>query len=320
MGRAMSSYVIRRLLLLIPTVFGISLLVFSLMRFLPGDVVDGMIGAEDSFTPGQRETMQRLLGLDRPVHEQYLSWMGAVLRFDFGSSLRSAKPIGPLMWDRLQVTAELALLAILFSTLIAVPLGIIAAVRRNGIVAWLAQVIGLLGLSVPSFWLALLLLLLASRQFQWYPAIIWVSPFDDLRANLEQMLLPVLAMSGSLIAIIMRMTRSAMLEVMNQDYIRTARAKGLKERIVIARHAFRNALIPVVTIVGLQLGHLLGGSVVVEQIFGLPGLGSMILTAINQRDYPVVQGGVLLIAVMFVLINIVVDLLYAVSDPRIRYS
>ncbi|MCC6703533.1 MAG: ABC transporter permease [Thermomicrobiales bacterium] len=316
----MSSYVIRRLLLLIPTVFGISLLVFSLMRFLPGDVVDGMIGAEDSFTPGQRETMQRLLGLDRPVHEQYLSWMGAVLRFDFGSSLRSAKPIGPLMWDRLQVTAELALLAILFSTLIAVPLGIIAAVRRNGIVAWLAQVIGLLGLSVPSFWLALLLLLLASRQFQWYPAIIWVSPFDDLRANLEQMLLPVLAMSGSLIAIIMRMTRSAMLEVMNQDYIRTARAKGLKERIVIARHAFRNALIPVVTIVGLQLGHLLGGSVVVEQIFGLPGLGSMILTAINQRDYPVVQGGVLLIAVMFVLINIVVDLLYAVSDPRIRYS
>lgn len=316
----MSTYVIRRLLLLIPTMLGISLLVFSLMRFLPGDVVDGMLGAEDSFTPDQRATMERLLGLDRPLHEQYLSWMGAVLRFDFGSSLRSARPIGPLMWDRLQVTAELALLAIVFSTLIAVPLGIIAAVRRNGVIAWLAQVIGLLGLSIPSFWLALLLLLIASRQFQWYPAIIWVSPFDDLRANLQQMLLPVLAMSGSLIAIIMRMTRSAMLEVLNQDYIRTARAKGLKERLVIARHAFRNALIPVVTIVGLQLGHLLGGSVVVEQIFGLPGIGSMILTAINQRDYPVVQGGVLLIAVMFVLINILVDLLYAVSDPRIRYS
>lgn len=316
----MSRYVVRRILLLIPTVFGISLLVFALMRFLPGDVVDGMMGAEDAFTPDQRATMERLLGLDRPIHTQYLDWIGSVLQLDFGASLRSAKPIGPLMLDRLQVTAELALLSIVFSTLIAVPLGIIAAVRRNGIIAWLAQVVGLLGLSVPSFWLALLLLLIASRQFQWYPAIIWVSPWEDLRANFEQMLLPVMAMSGSLIAVIMRMTRSAMLEVLNQDYIRTARAKGLKDRLVITRHAFRNALIPVITIVGLQLGHLLGGSVVVEQIFGLPGLGSMILTAINQRDYPVVQGGVLVIAVMFVLINIVVDLLYAVTDPRIRYS
>jgi peptide/nickel transport system permease protein len=316
----MSSYVIRRLLLLIPTLIGISLLVFGLMRFLPGDVVDGMLGAEDSFTPDQRETMQRLLGLDRPVHEQYLDWMGSILQFDFGASLRSAQPIGPLMLDRLEVTAQLALFAIVFSSIIAIPLGIVAAVRRNGIIAWLAQVIGLLGLSLPSFWLALLLLLIASRQFQWYPAIIWVSPWEDLRANLEQMLLPVLAMSGSLIAVIMRMTRSAMLEVLNQDYIRTARAKGLKERLVIARHAFRNALIPVITIVGLQLGHLLGGSVVVEQIFGLPGIGSMILTGINQRDYPVVQGGVLVIAIMFVLINIVVDLLYAVTDPRIRYA
>jgi peptide/nickel transport system permease protein len=316
----MGRYILRRLLLLIPTVLGISVLVFALMRFLPGDVVDGLIGAEDSFTPAQRETLERLLGLDKPVYIQYFDWLGALLTFDFGASLRSSEPVAALIGERIAVTVELAILTVIFSTLIAVPLGIIAAVRRNGVVAWVAQVVGLLGLSVPTFWLALLLLLVASLKFQWYPSLIWVSPFEDLRANLEQMLLPVLAMSGAMIAVVMRMTRSAMLEVLNQDYIRTARAKGLKERLVIARHAFRNALIPVITIVGLQLGHLLGGTVVIEQIFGLPGIGSMILTGINQRDYPVVQGGVLIVALMFVLINIVVDVLYAASDPRIRYS
>lgn len=316
----MSRYILRRLLLLIPTLLGISVLVFGLMRFLPGDVVDGLIASEDNLNPAQRATLERLLGLDRPVHEQYLDWLGSLLTLDFGASFRSGAPVATLIGERIAVTAELAFLAILFSSLIAVPLGIIAAVRRNGVITWLAQVIGLLGLSIPSFWLALMLLLVASLKFRWYPALLWVSPFDDLRANLEQMLLPVLAMSGALIAIIMRMTRSAMLEVLNADYIRTARAKGLRERLVVTRHAFRNALIPVITIVGLQLGHLLGGAVVIEQIFGLPGLGSMILTAINQRDYPVVQGGVLIVALMFVVINIIVDLLYAASDPRIRYS
>jgi peptide/nickel transport system permease protein len=316
----MGRYILRRLLLLIPTILGISVLVFALMRFLPGDVVDGLIGAEDSFTPAQRETLERLLGLDKPVYIQYFDWLRALLTFDFGASLRSSEPVAALIGERIAVTVELAILTVIFSTLIAVPLGIIAAVRRNGVVAWVAQVVGLLGLSVPTFWLALLLLLVASLKFQWYPSLIWVSPFEDLRANLEQMLLPVLAMSGAMIAVVMRMTRSAMLEVLNQDYIRTARAKGLKERLVIARHAYRNALIPVITIVGLQLGHLLGGTVVIEQIFGLPGIGSMILTGINQRDYPVVQGGVLIVALMFVLINIVVDVLYAASDPRIRYS
>jgi peptide/nickel transport system permease protein len=316
----MGRYILRRLILLIPTVFGISLLVFGLMRFLPGDVIDGLMGSEDSYSPAQRATLENLLGLNKPLYEQYFNWFGSVVRLNLGASLRSSEPVMTLIGQRIGVTIELALLAMLLSTLVAVPLGIIAAIRRNGVAAWFAQVVGLIGLSIPSFWLALILLLVASRQFHWYPSLIWVSPFEHPKENLEQMLLPVLSLSGALIAVIMRMTRSAMLEVLGQDYIRTARAKGLSNRLVIVRHGFRNALIPVVTIIGLQLGHLLGGTVVIEQIFGLPGIGSMILTAINQRDYPVVQGGVLVVAIMFVLINILVDVLYAVSDPRIRYS
>ncbi|MGH2560141.1 MAG: ABC transporter permease [Thermomicrobiales bacterium] len=316
----MGRYILRRLILLVPTIFGISVLVFALMRFLPGDVVDGLMGAEGSFTPEQRETLVRLLGLDRPLHRQYLEWLGALIRLDLGSSFRSSEPVLTLIVQRVGVTVELALLSILFSTAIAVPLGILAAVRRNGVIAWVAQVVGLLGLSLPSFWLALLLLLVASLQFQWYPSLLWMSPFEDPVANLEQMLLPVLSLSGALIAVVMRMTRSAMLEVLGQDYVRTARAKGLRERVVIYRHGFRNALIPIITVIGLQLGHLLGGTVVIEQIFGLPGIGWLILNGINQRDYPVVQGGVLFVALSFVLINILVDVLYAASDPRIRYS
>jgi peptide/nickel transport system permease protein len=316
----MGAYVIRRLVLMIPTLFGISVLVFVLMRFLPGDVVNSLIGTEASFSEEQKETLRRLLGIDAPVHVQFIRWLGALLRFDMGVSFRSSEPVMQMILDRSAVTIELALLSVLISTAIAIPLGVLAATRRNGVVDLLAHVVGLIGLSIPSFWLAIMLLLVTTLYIPWSPELIWVSPLDDPVENLKQLVLPVMALSLSMIAVVMRMTRSSMLEALNQDYVRTAWAKGLRERIVVMRHALRNALIPVITVIGLQFGNLLGGAVVIEQIFGLPGIGWMILTAINQRDYPVVQGGVLFVAVAFVLVNLLVDLLYAYVDPRIRYG
>ncbi|MCC6945458.1 MAG: ABC transporter permease, partial [Thermomicrobiales bacterium] len=238
----------------------------------------------------------------------------------FGISLRMSQPVSTLVVQRLGVTLELAVLSVALSTLIAVPLGALAAMRPNGLMATIVQIIGLIGLSFPSFWVATMLLLVTSLYFGWQPQLVWVSPFDDLIGNLEQMLLPVLSLSLGLIAVVMRMTRSAMLETLGQDYVRTARAKGNRERIVIWRHAFKNALIPIITVVGLQIGGLLGGAVVIEQIFGLPGIGWLILNAIYQRDYPVVQGGVLFVALGFLFVNLIVDVLYAVVNPRIRYS
>jgi peptide/nickel transport system permease protein len=316
----MTTYVLRRLALLVPTIFGISIMVFGLMRFLPGDVVDGMISPEVIMAQDQKESLRRLFGLDAPIHIQYLRWLSGVVQGDFGTSLRSSVPVTELFWQRIGITAELALLAVLFSSLIAIPLGILSAVKRNGAWDYLTNSLGLIGLSFPNFWLATMLLLIVTLVFRWQPSLVWVSPFENLGANLQQMLLPVISLSLALMAVVMRMTRSAMLEVLRQDYIRTARAKGQREVAVVARHALKNAFIPVLTVIGLQIGGLLGGAVVIEQIFGLPGVGWMILNGIYQRDYPVVQGGVFFVALVFVVINLVVDLLYAYVDPRIRYS
>ncbi|MEA2523310.1 MAG: peptide/nickel transport system permease protein [Thermomicrobiales bacterium] len=316
----MGNYLLRRLVQVVPTIVGISILVFGLMRFLPGDIVSLMVNPDNPMPEDQRETLRRMFGLNEPIYVQYLRWVGGIARGDFGVSLRMSTPVTSLLFQRLGVTVELALLAVAFSALIAVPLGVLAAVRPNGISALAAQVLGLVGLSFPSFWIATMLLLVSSLYFDWQPELIWISPFDDPIANAQQMFLPVLSLSLALIAVVMRMTRSAMLDTLSQDYIRTARAKGHRERIVIWRHAFKNALIPVMTVIGLQIGGLLGGAVVIEQIFGLPGIGWLILNAIYQRDYPVVQGGVLFVAVGFVLINLLVDLLYSYVNPRIRYS
>jgi peptide/nickel transport system permease protein len=316
----MGNYVLRRLVQVVPTILGISILVFGLMRFLPGDIVTLMINPDNPMPADQRETLRRMFGLNEPIYVQYLRWVGGVARGDFGVSLRMSTPVTTLIIQRLGVTVELAVLAVTFSALIAVPLGVLAAVRPNGILALVAQVLGLVGLSFPSFWIATMLLLVSSLYFDWQPELIWVSPFVDPIANLQQMFLPVLSLSMALIAVVMRMTRSSMLDTLSQDYIRTARAKGNRERIVVWRHAFKNALIPVMTVIGMQIGGLLGGAVVIEQIFGLPGIGWLILNAIYQRDYPVVQGGVLFVALAFVLINLLVDLLYSYVNPRIRYS
>ena len=290
------------------------------MRFLPGDVVQVMLGTEAQLAPEQRETLYRLLGLDAPVHVQYLRWLGAALTGDLGVSLRTAEPVARLIGQRLPVTLELACLATALAWLVAVPLGTLAALRRNRGWDGLAHLVGLVGLSVPNFWLATMLLLVTSLYLRWQPLGEWASPFVRPLVNLEQVLLPVLSLAAALVAVVMRMTRSSMLEVLGQDYIRTARAKGVDETRVVTRHAFTNAAIPVVTVMGLQVGYLLGGAVVVESIFGLPGLGWVILQGIYQRDYPVVQGAVLFVAVVFVLVNLAVDLGYAWLDPRIRYE
>ena len=315
----MTTYILRRVVLLVPTLFGISVLVFALMRFLPGDVVQMLIGTEISLSAEQRATLYKLVGLDAPLHIQFLRWLADIVRGDLGTSLRTAQPVTVILMQRLPITVEIGVLSALLSWLIALPLGIVSAINRNGKSDLLVHLIGLVGLALPNFWLATMLLLITSVIFRWQPAPGWVSPFEDPATNAQQMFMPVLSLSAALTAVVMRMMRSSMLEVLGQDYIRTARAKGLRERLVMARHALKNAAIPVITVMGVQVGFLLGGSVVIEQVYGLPGVGWMILNGIYQRDYPVVQGGVLFLAFVFVFINLVADLLYAYVDPRIRY-
>ena len=316
----MGRYILKRMVLALPVLFGITVVVFLLVRLIPGDVIDAMLGTEAALRPEVREQLRKTLGLDRPLHVQYVTWLADIVRGDLGRSLRTGQPIVENLSGKLPITLELALLSIVMSLIIAIPLGVISALRRNSSSDFVVRLLGTAGLSLPNFWLATMLILIASRYFRWGAALIYVSPFEDLIENLKQMLLPSLALALGLTAVVMRMTRSSLLEVLSQDYIRTARAKGLLERGVLYRHALRNALLPIVTIVGIQTGHLLGGAVIIEQIFGLPGLGWFLLNAIYQRDYPAVQAGVLILAIIFVLTNLVVDLLYAILDPRIKFT
>jgi peptide/nickel transport system permease protein len=313
-------YLLQRLLLVVPMFLGSTLLIFLLMRLLPGDVVDQLMGLEGTLSGEARVSLRRLLGLDDPLPVQYLRWLGDLARLDLGVSLRSSVPVREMLLQRLPVTLELAVLSVLLSLVIAVPLGILSALFRNRGVDFAARLFGLFGLSMPVFWLATLLILGGASLLGWLPGVIYVPFSQSPLQNLAQMALPTLALALSLVAVIMRMTRSSMLEVLEQDFIQTARAKGAGEWAVVLRHALANALIPVVTVVGVQFGYLLGGSVVVEQIFGLPGLGFMLLNAIYQRDYPVVQGTVVFVALFFILVNLVVDLVYGVLDPRVRYG
>ncbi len=315
----MSRYILNRLAWCIPVLFGSSVLIFVMVRFIPGDIVDIIMGTEGSATPEVRATIRRMFGLDQPIYVQYFVWLGAVLRGDLGSSLRTSEPVAGILLSRLPVTIELAILSVLMSVVLAVPLGVLAAVKRGGPIELLSRLVGLIGLSLPNFWLATMMILIASLWFGWLPSLIYISPFVDPVENVKQLLMPAFSLALALMAIVLRMTRSAMLEVLGQDYIRTAWAKGLGERIVILRHALRNALLPVVTVVGLQLGFLLGGAVLTETVFSWPGIGTWLLGGILARDYPVVQGGVIVVALVFVLVNLVVDLSYAWLDPRIKY-
>jgi peptide/nickel transport system permease protein len=315
----MGQYVARRLFQVVLVLFGVSIAVFLMLRLIPGDVVDVILGSEGSANPKQLAELRQLFGLDRPLYEQYLSWLSNVLRGDLGNSIRTGRPILPDIVDRLPVTFQLTSLAMGLSLLVAIPLGVISAVRPNTRSDALVRVISLLGLSVPNFWIATMLVLLVSKYGHGVvPTFGYVRLSQGVLDSYRSLVLPALALAAPNTAILARMTRSSMLEILRQEYVMSARAKGLRESVVISRHALRNALIPVVTIAGIQVGYLLGGAIIIEQVFALPGIGTLILNGIGQRDYPMVQAGVLLVATIFVLVNLIVDLSYGLFDPRIR--
>jgi peptide/nickel transport system permease protein len=307
----------RRFLLAIPTIVGISIIIFLMVRLMPGDIIDVLFGADVTATEEVKQQAREDLGLSGSYPEQYWNWASGVVQGDFGDSYRNAEPVSDVLWRAVPITLELMILALLIATLIGVPLGVISAVRRDSASDYASRVAGLIGISIPSFWLATLLLIFTSRVFGWVPPLVYTSFFDDPLTNLSQFVLPAISISVFTLAIVMRMVRATMLEVLSQDYVRTARAKGVTRRLVIYRHALRNALIPVVTIVGFEIGILMGGAAIVEIIFGLPGVGYVLLQAIFNRDYPLVQGATLLIAVIFVVANTIVDIVYGWIDPRI---
>jgi peptide/nickel transport system permease protein len=321
---AMLTYFLQRLLLVIPTLLGVSLVVFVIMRLLPGDVARQILtggGSGQGVTQEQVDKLRHELGLDAPIPVQYLRWLGGVAHFDFGRSLQpSQDKISDLLIERAPVTAELAVGAVLIGLLIAIPLGILSAIYQNSVLDYLLRTFTIAGLSVPVFWLGILTIIFLNRFLGYTPPVEWRNIWDDPAVNLQKILFPVLIIGYGYAAIVSRLTRSTMLEVLREDYVRTARAKGLRLNSVVVRHALRNAMLPVITIAGLQLGTLLAGAVITESIFVLPGLGLLILRSILQRDYPTVQAIVMLSAPVYVFINLGVDLLYAWIDPRIRYG
>lgn len=318
----MQEYTTKRVLLLIPTLLLVSLLIFSLMRIVPGDyALLKAMGSEGSLAdPSIYEQLQRKLGLDRPYHVQYLDWIWKIACCgDMGRSFQTSKPVFDDILASLPVTIELAIGATIVSIIIAIPAGVISAVRQDSWADYLGRMVAIAGLSAPGFWIGTLLIVFPAFLWGYLPPLGYVSPFQNLGANLQQFLFPSIALGAAFSARVMRMTRSQMLEVLRQDYIRTAWAKGLREGVVVLRHALKNAMIPVITIVGVDFGYLLGRTVVIEAVFVLPGLGSSTLKAIYQRDYPQIQGNILFIAAMFVAVNLMVDITYAWFDPRIRY-
>lgn len=299
---------------------GVLLAVFLLIRLVPGDVVTQLIGLEGSLPQGRAEELRALFGLDKPIPVQFAEYIAKIGRGDMGKSLRTGRPVGPELVRRFPVTVQLAFMGLLVALTIGIPVGVMAALRRGRAGDYLATGFVMLGLSVPSFWLGVLLILLFALRLGWLPPTGYISPAENLTANLRHMVLPALSLGMVLAAAITRIIRSSLLEVLGRQYIRTARAKGLRESVVILKHGLRTALIPVVTVIGLQFGTLLGGTVIIEQIFSLPGIGRFALEGINLRDYPVIQGAVLSISLSFVLVNLFVDLLYGFLDPRIRYQ
>lgn len=300
------------------TLVGVSLLVFGMVRLIPGTVVEQLLGQAAIASPEVLLSFRRFFGLDRPLHRQYLDWLVAVLRGDLGVSWLSGRPVLALFWERLPVSGELALLAVGWSLVLGVPLGTASAVWRGSLRDTAIRVVATLGLSLPAFWQGTVLILLFSVYLGWMPSLTWVPLTRSPAANLTIMFLPALTLGTATAAMMTRLSRSSMLDVLGREYVRTARAKGLREGRVTFHHALRNALIPVVTVAGVQLGYVVGGIVVVEDVFTLPGVGRLLLDAIFQRDYPVVQGVILLLAAIFMGLNLVVDLVYAVLDPRLR--
>jgi len=316
-----SRYLAQRLLGAIPTLIGVSLLTFLFIRLIPGDAIAARLGTSTALTPDQVASLRAYFGLDQPLLVQYWNWLSSLFRGDAGYSIRTGRPVLVEIAERLPATLELAAAAALIAIALGIPLGLLSAIRPHSRMDAVARIGGLIGLSLPSFWLGTLIIVLFSLYLRWLPNTSgYVDFVHDPLANLKLQLFPALTLGLALAAATMRMTRSAMLDVLSADYVRTARAKGLRPSTVVRRHVLKNGLIVVVTLLGIQVGQLFGGAVVVEEIFSVPGVGRMLLTAIVQRDYALVQGGVLAIAILFVALNIVVDLLYGYLDPRIRLA
>jgi peptide/nickel transport system permease protein len=315
----MRAFLVRRLLAVIPTLLFASLIVFGSMRLIPGDVIDLMLAQNDISTSHDRAAIEAALGLDEPVHVQYVKWLGAALTGDLGRSLWQNTPVATQLAETLPITFELGLLALLVSISVALPIGIYSAMRQDTAGDYAARSFSLIMLAVPGFWLGTLVMVFPSVWWRWSPPLEYTPFFQDPFANLSHLIVPAIILGLGISAVTMRMTRTMMLEVMRQDYIRTARAKGLGERAVVLVHALRNGLIPVVTLVGLQAPLLIGGAVILEQIFVVPGMGLLLLEAVFQRDYPVISGVFLVTGVGILLINLLVDLTYGWLDPRVRH-
>jgi len=319
-ARLMRGYVLRRLMALLPTLVLASIIVFVTVRLIPGDVIDLMLSQNDvAAYKKSREEIMALLGMDRPMWQQYFRWISAiVLHGDLGNSLWQGTPVTEHLRARLPVTFQLGFIALVVGLIIALPIGIYSAIRQDTAGDYFARSFSILLLAVPSFWLGTMVVVFPSIWWGWSPSVDYVAFFTSPSANLSQMLLPGIVLGAGLSAVTMRMTRTMMLEVLRQDYIRTAWAKGLSERLVIIRHAVRNAMIPVVTLVGLQAPLLIGGAVIIEQIFVIPGMGLLLLDAVQQRDYPIITGVFLVVGVAVMVINLLVDLSYGFLDPKVR--
>jgi len=314
----MHVYLARRLLLIIPTLFGVSIVVFLLVRLLPGDAVTMLL--QDYAYAKDADEMRTRLGLDRPIYVQYADWLGGVLHGDLGTSLRSKNSVAQELVGRMPVTAELGLLAMLVGLIIAIPVGVVAAVHQDTWADYLSRSTAIGFLAIPSFWLGTLVITLPSVWWGWTPPLRYTGLLDDPAKNLSHVMLPAVILGFALSGALMRLTRAQMLEVLRQDFVRTAAAKGLDERAIVFRHALKNAFIPILTLLGLQISILVGGAVVLESVFVLPGMGRYLLEAVQYRDYPVIQGLNLIFATVIVLANLVIDLLYGWLDPRVRYQ
>ncbi|MBW1709185.1 MAG: ABC transporter permease [Deltaproteobacteria bacterium] len=318
----MREYFIRRVLIVIPTIFFATLLVFFLIRLTPGDVIDMMVSQNDvSADEVTREKIEQALGLDVPVYIQYFQWMkNLFLHADLGESLWMGTKVTDEIISRLPITFELGIIAIIVGLSIAFPIGIYSAVRQDTIGDYVGRTFAILGLAIPGFWLGTMVVILPAVWWDWSPPLEYIPITEDPIANLKMLLIPGVILGMSLSAVTMRMTRTMMLEVLRQDYIRTAWAKGQREVVVVYKHALKNALIPVVTLIGLQLPILIGGTVIIEQIFVLPGMGLLMLESINQRDYPLITGLMLVIGLVVLIINLIVDISYGFFNPKVRYK
>ena len=316
----MFAYTVRRLLALIPTLFFASVIVFFSVRMIPGSVIDLMLANNPLAADKDRAVIEAALGLDKPIHTQYLHWAGDLLRGDLGRSLWQDTPVTHEILARLPVTLELALLAMIVAIVTGVPIGVYSALRQDTAGDYLTRSFAILLLAIPSFWLGTLVMVFPSIWWGWAPELRYVPFTQDPATNMKMLLIPAVILGTALSALNMRIMRTTMLEVLRQDYIRTAWAKGLSETMVVLRHALRNALIPVVTLLGIEVAGVIGGSVILEQIFVLPGMGLLLLEAVSSRDYPVITGIFLIVGVCVMLINLLVDLSYGFLDPKVRYN